>query len=112
MSWIITILLIIIGIIIAMAIFIGLIVISIYAVAMGIGHKHETEASAWDYWERMKNKRWIELSEEDKEKMVLANQIIADDIGIIVSREQLIEMLEDQLPITEPKVGLSYTHCK
>lgn len=111
MNWLITLILIVIGIVIVIAIFIGFVVFLIYAVAMGIGYKNETEASAWDYWETMKWKRWCELSDDEKEKMIMANQIIADDIGIIVSREQLIELLEEQLPITEPKVGLSYTFC-
>ena len=108
MNWLITLILIVIGIVIVIAIFIGFV---IYAVAMGIGYKNETEASAWDYWETMKCKRWCELSDDEKEKMIMANQIIADDIGIIVYRDQLIELLEEQLPITEPKVGLSYTFC-
>lgn len=108
MNWLITLILIVIGIVIVIAIFIGFVVFLVYAVAMGIGYKNETEASAWDYWETMKCKRWCELSDDEKEKMIIANQMIADDIGIIVSREQLIELLEEQLPITEPKVGLSY----
>ena len=81
-----------------------------YAVAMGIGHKNETEASAWDYWETTKCKRWRELSDEEKEKMIIANLIIADDVGVVVTEEQLIKMLDEQLPITESHVGLRYTH--
>lgn len=106
MNWLIIIILIILGIIVVLAIFIGII---IYAVALGIGYKNETEASAWDYWERMKSKRWSELSNEEKEKMIIVNLIIADDVGAAVTKEQLVKMLEEQLPIMEPKVGLSYS---
>lgn len=54
----------------------------------------------------MKSKRWSELSEDEKEKMIIANLIIADDVGLVVTQEQIIQMLEEQLPITEPNVGL------
>lgn len=99
---------IILGIIVALAVFFGIIIFVMYAVAAGIGYKNETEASAWEYWERMKSKRWYELSDDEKEKMIIANLIIADDVGSVVTKEQIIQMLEEQLPITEPHVGLSY----
>lgn len=112
MNWITTIIFIILGLIIAVSIFIGIFILIMYALAAGIGHKNETEARAWDYWETTKCKRWRELSDEEKEKMIIANLIIADDVGVVVSKEQLIEMLDKQLPITEPNVGLHYTHHK
>lgn len=99
MNWLIIIILIILGIIVALAIFIGYIFMVGYAVAAGIGYKNETEASAWEYWERMKSKRWSELSDDEKEKMIIANLIIADDVGSVVTKEQIIQMLEEQLPI-------------
>ena len=34
--------------------------------------------------------------------------IIADDVGAVVTKEKLTIMLEEQLPISEPHVGLSY----
>lgn len=110
MNWLIAIILIFLGIIVILAVIIGIIIFMMYAVAAGIGHKNETEASAWDYWETMKCKRWRELSDEEKEKMIIANMIIADDVGVIVTKEQLIKMLDEQLPITEPHIGLCYTH--
>lgn len=108
MNWLIIIILIILGIIVALAVFFGIIIFVMYAVAAGIGYKNETEASAWEYWERMKSKRWYELSDDEKEKMIIANLIIADDVGSVVTKEQIIQMLEEHLPITEPHVGLSY----
>lgn len=108
MNWLIIIILIILGIIVALAIFIGIIIFGMYAVALGIGYKNETEASAWEYWERMKSKRWSEFSDEEKEKMIIANLIIANDVGAVVTKEQLAKMLDEQLPITEPQIGLSY----
>lgn len=108
MNWLIIITLIILGIVVALAIFIGYIFIVGYSVALGIGYKNETEASAWDYWESMRSKRWSELSDEEKEKMIIANLIIANDVGAVVTKEQLAKMLDEQLPITEPHIGLSY----
>lgn len=99
MNWLIIIILIILGIIVALAVFFGIIICVMYAVAAGIGYKNETEASAWEYWERMKSKRWSELSDDEKEKMIIANLIIADDVGAVVTEEQLVKMLEEQLPI-------------
>lgn len=108
MNWLIIIILIILGIIVALAVFIGCIIFVTYAVALGLGYKNETEANAWDYWERMKSKRWDELTEEEQEKMIIANLIIANDVGAVVTKEQLAKMLDEQLPITEPHIGLSY----
>lgn len=110
MNWLIIITLIILGIVVALAIFIGYIFIVGYSVALGIGYKNETEASAWDYWESMKSKRWSELSDEEKEKMIIANLIIANDVGAVVTKEQLAKMLEEQLPIIEPHRDLTYSH--
>ena len=108
MNWLIIVILLILGIIVALAVFIGYIIFVMYAVALGIGYKNETDASAWEYWERMKSNRWDELTEEEQEKMIIANLIIADDVGAVVTKEQLVKMLEEQLPIIEPHRGLSY----
>lgn len=110
MNWSIIVILLILGIIVALAVFIGIIIFGMYAVALGIGYKNETEASAWDYWERMKSKRWSELTNEEQEKMIIANLIIADDVGAVVTKEQLTKMLEEQLPVIEPHSDLSYSH--
>lgn len=42
--------------------------------------------------------------------MIIANLIIADDVGAVVTKEQLTKMLEEQLPVIEPHSGLSYSH--
>ena len=34
--------------------------------------------------------------------MIIANLIIADDVGAVVAIEQILKMFEEQLPITEP----------
>lgn len=96
------------GIVIIVGLFIGYIFLVVYAVASGIAYKNETEASAWEYWEMMKTKLWIELKEEEKEKMIIANLIIANDVGAVVTKEQLVKMLKEQLPVAEPNVGLRY----
>lgn len=107
-SFLLTIGCIILGIIIISALFIGIVILAMYYVASGIAYKNETEASAWDYWETHNRKHWAELSVEEKEKIVVANLIIADDIVVVVSKKQLVKILEEQLPVTEPHVGLSY----
>lgn len=56
----------------------------------------------------MKCKRWDELTEEEQEKMIIANLIIANDVGVVVTKEQLVKMLEKQLPITGSHTGLGY----
>ena len=96
------------GIIIIAALFIGFVILAMYCVASGIAYKNATENSAWDYWETHKRKPWSELSVKEKEKIVVANLIIAEDVGIVVTKEQLARMLEEQLPVTEPHVGLRY----
>lgn len=108
MSFILTIGCVILGIIIIVVLFIGIVILAMYCFASGIAYKNETEASAWDYWEIHKLKSWAELSVEEKEKIVSANLIIANDVGAVVTKEQLVKLLEEQLPITEPNVGLSY----
>ena len=78
------------------------------SVASGIAHKNETEKLGWDYWEKMKIHKWKVLTDEEKEKLIVACQIINDDVGAVMTREQIIRELERQLPKTEPNVGLSY----
>lgn len=107
---------IILGIIIIAVVFLLIVIRVIYrigpydipCIANSIAYKNETEASAWEYWETHKTKSWAELSEEEKERIVIANLIIANDIGMVVTKEQLEKMLEDQMPVTEPHVGLKY----
>ena len=108
MSFLLTVVCVILGIIIIAALFIAIVIFAMYCVASGIAYKNETEASAWDYWETHKNKSWTDLSVEEKEKIIVANLIIADDVGAVVTKEQLVKMLEEQLPVTEPHAGLSY----
>jgi len=54
MSFLATIVYIILGFIIIAIVFICIIVLMMYCVASGIAYKKETEISAWDYWETHK----------------------------------------------------------
>lgn len=107
---------IILGIIIIAVVFLLIVIRVIYRIgpyfisriANSIAYKNEIDASAWEYWETHKTKSWVNLSEEEKERIVIANLIIANDIGMVVTKEQLVKMLEDQMPVTEPHVGLKY----
>lgn len=39
--------------------------------------------------------------------MIIANLIIADDVGV-VTEEQLIKIPDEQLPMTKPHVGIQW----
>ena len=80
----------------------------LYSVAAGLNHFKKVQEEAWDYWEKMKQNRWEDLSEDDQKKLVHACMIIADDVGVVTTEEEQKQYLKDQLPIYEPHVGLSY----
>ena len=80
----------------------------LYSVAAGLNHFKKVQEEAWDYWEKMKQNRWEDLSEDDQKKLVHACMIIADDVGVVTTEEEQKKYLKDQLPIYEPSVGLSY----
>ena len=46
-----------------------------------------------DDWETLKNKSWAELSEEEKRKLIIAN-----DVGVVITEIQIEKMLEELLP--------------
>lgn len=77
-------------------------------IAGAIGAKKQIEYNAWAYWESKKSLSWNELSDDEKEKVISACMIIADDCGMVCSEERVKELLQEQLPITEPHVGLSF----
>lgn len=75
---------------------------------MALQEKARIDKEGWEYWERMKRYTWSELSEDEKRTMVEAAMIINADCGACISEERTREMLKEQLPITEPHVGLTY----
>ena len=77
-------------------------------IAGAIGAKRQMEDNAWTYWESKKGVTWEDLSGDEKEKLIGACMIIADDCGIVCTEERVKELLQEQLPITEPHVGLSF----
>lgn len=76
-----------------------------------IGAQKEYYKSGWDYWEKNKGRKWDELSKEEQDRLVMSQQIIAADVGIVVTEEEIREALKEQLPITTPHEGLSFK-CK
>ena len=38
----------------------------LYSVAAGLNHFKKVQEEAWDYWEKMKQNRWEDLSEDDQ----------------------------------------------
>jgi len=94
---------------VGIGIFILAIYILMYVVASGISYKNKTEQSAWDYWEQNKVHKWCDLSSKEQERMVVVCMIIADDIGMVTTEDNVKKMLQQQLPITEPNVGLAYS---
>lgn len=102
-----------INLIIVMAValcFLALLFFIIYAAASGIGYARQTEKEAWDYWEKMKVKKWEDFSEEEKMKMVSACSIINSDVGTVMTEQQIISALQEQLPIMAPHLGLTYSY--
>lgn len=91
----------ILGAIILVIIFIGFRTL-VMSVVSGIAYKMRLKHRQ-DDWETLKNKSWAELSEEEKRKLIIAN-----DVGVVITEIQIEKMLEEQLPITEPNVGLRY----
>lgn len=54
--------------------------------------------SPWDYYLSLRHKSWNELSEYEKEKMVLAAYLILDDCGIFSAFSELEAFLKIHLP--------------
>lgn len=54
--------------------------------------------SPWDYYISLKHKSWNELTEYEKERMVLAAHLILDDCGTLSTLEELKEFLQIYLP--------------
>ena len=71
MSFLLTVVCVILGVIIIAALFIGFVILAMYCVASGIAYKNETENSAWDCWETHKRKPWAELSGKKKKRLSL-----------------------------------------
>lgn len=105
-SWWLNLIVIIVGIALILVTVLGLGYLVIKSVTYGIGYARQTDKDAWDYWEKMKVNKWEDLSDEEKMKMVSACYIINADCGMDVSNEQIISALKEQLPITDPHIGL------
>jgi len=62
---------------------------SVMAGVSAIAHKNQTKQEVWDYWEKMKVNKWGDLSEEEKERLVIACMIMEDDL-VVVTNEATI----------------------
>lgn len=54
--------------------------------------------SYWDYYMRLRNRHWSELSEYEQERIVLAAHLILDDTGILSTLLEVKEFLKFHLP--------------
>lgn len=54
--------------------------------------------SPWDYYTSMSHKSWDELSEYEKERMILAAHLILDDCGIDSTLSETETFLTNRLP--------------
>lgn len=102
----------IVAVALLIAIFIAGVFGFIYMVSLGLGLRGQAIQDSWDYFEKMKSLKYEELSEEEKDKLIIACRVINGDCGIIMSDDEIIEALKSQLPIMTPKVGLSYPPCR
>lgn len=80
----------------------------IFLFAYSIGARGQAIQDSWDYWEKKKSSKYEDLSDEEKDKLLIACRVINDDCGVIQSDDEIIEALKTQLPILTPKAGLSY----
>lgn len=54
----------------------------------------------WDYFNKYKNKKWKDLTKEQQSRLILAIQIIYDDIGVVAKSElELTSYLKNNLPL-------------
>ena len=63
-----------------------------------------TNISPWDYYNSLRHKSWNELSEYEKDKIVLAAHIILDKGGVLSTLSELKEFLQIYLP----DISISY----
>ena len=80
----------------------------LYVIAAALDQKGKVESEAWEYWEKMKQYRWEDLSKDEQKKLIHACMIIANDVGTVTTEEEQKQLLIEQLPIFEPNIGLSY----
>lgn len=60
----------------------------------------------WDYYTSLRHKSWDELSEYEKERIVVAAHLILDDCGTISTLSELKEFLQIHLPeVPKPYPG-------
>lgn len=57
-----------------------------------------THMSPWDYYTSLKHKHWNELSEYEKERIVLAANLILEECGTHSTLSELKEFLQTHLP--------------
>lgn len=61
----------------------------------------------WEYFENIKDKKWNELTTEEQNRLILAIQIVQDDLGVIPNSEDVIRTyLSTNLPIEDLPVEL------
>lgn len=98
------------AVVLLIALFVAVSFGMVFFFARSIGARGQAIQDSWDYWEKMKSSKYEDLSDEEKNKLLIACRVISGDCGAVVSDDEIIEALETQLPILTPNVGLSY--CK
>lgn len=98
------------AVVLLIAILLAIALGGIFLFAYSISARGQAIQDSWDYWEKMKSSKYEDLSDEEKDKLLIACRVISGDCGAVVSDDEIIEALETQLPILTPNVGLSY--CK
>lgn len=71
-----------------------------------IANDNTAKMSPWDYYTSLRHKSWNELSEHQKERMVLAAHIILDECGTLSTLSELEGFLKNHLPeVPDPWPG-------
>ena len=81
----------------------------VYFFAYALGARGQAIQDSWDYWEKMKVYKWNDLTEEEQSEHVSACRVIESDCGGVPDYEKILTALKEQLPITDPHVGLKYS---
>lgn len=96
----------IVAVILIVALFIAVAIGLVFLFGAAIGARGPAIQDSWDYWDKMKVHKWEELSKEEQEKLICAYRVIVDDCGGVPDDDKILIALKEQLPITDPRVGL------
>lgn len=81
--------------------------ITVPHIGLKISYSYDSnKISPWDYYKSLRHKSWDELSEYEKDRMVLAAHLILDECGTLSTLSELEGFLKNHLPeVPDPWPG-------